>query len=115
MTIELKIGQLGTTGASDGDILVYVAANDIVEFKAVASDSALEARLSSNINLVQDNVSSLPNSAANDYATYTSVVSLIDSVQANLTCPFGLARGRHVVRHEVFARRRADCGCLPCR
>jgi len=42
----------------------------------------------SEVNLVQDNVSALDNNAwvnSNDYSTYTTLTSLVDTVQANLT------------------------------
>lgn len=86
MTIELKIGQLNTSNASDGDLLSYVGANGIVEYRDVVSE--IDARIVANVNSVQDNVTAVDNNAwvnANDYSTYTTVTALIDTVQANLT------------------------------
>jgi len=40
---------------------------------------------STNINTVQANVTALPDSAANDHTTYTTLSGLIDTVQANVT------------------------------
>ena len=39
---------------------------------------------SSDVDLVQSNLSALPDSAANDHATYTTLSALIDSVQGNV-------------------------------
>lgn len=86
MTIELKIGQLNTSTASDGDLLSYVGANGVVEYRDIVSE--IDARISSNVNTVQDNVTAVDNNTwvnANDFATYTTVTGLINTVQANLT------------------------------
>ena len=82
--------------ASSGDVLLYNAANGAVEFGTLetsadnnvwvnANDYATYTSVSSLIDTVQANVSSLPDSAANDYNTYSTVTGLIDSVQSNLT------------------------------
>ena len=47
------------------------------------------SNLSATINLVQSNLSALPDSAANDYATYTSIVGLINTVQDNIVSSSG--------------------------
>ena len=51
--------------------------------------SAELGNVSSNVDLVQSNVSSLPDSAANDHATYTSLSTLVNTVQSNLTSVIG--------------------------
>lgn len=61
---------LKTTGASDGDVLTYVDANSRIEFKASAGGGGDVSNAWVN---------------ANDYATYTTLSSLIDAVQDNLT------------------------------
>ena len=53
-------------GASDGDVLKYVSANGVVEFGFAGDVSNTWVN-------------------ANDYATYTTLSGLIDTVQANLT------------------------------
>lgn len=63
-------------GAGGGD-----SSNDWVN----ANDYATYTTLNSAINTVQNNVSSLPDSAANDYNTYTTLISNINEVQSNLT------------------------------
>jgi len=70
MTIELKIGQLNTSNATDGDLLVYVGANDVVEYRDVVSD--IDSRVLANVNAVQDNVDTFA-SYAN--STFVSSVS----------------------------------------
>ncbi len=47
----------------------------------VSSNASTNA---TNINLVQSNVTSLPDSAANDHVTYTTLSGLIDTVQSNI-------------------------------
>lgn len=96
MTIELKIGQLDTSTASNGDILTYVASNGFVEYRDVVSE--IDSRISSNVNTVQNNVTAIDNNAwvnsndfttysivtANIYNTYTTLTSYVDGEVANL-------------------------------
>lgn len=87
MITNPKIGQLDITGASNGDVLSYVAANSSVEYVTLAPASDVETRVSANINAVQDNVAALDNNVwvnANDYTTYNSLSALIDTVNANV-------------------------------
>ena len=84
--INIKLQQLDVTNATDNATLVYSQANNTLEYKVVTTDtSALET----SINTVNANVDALPDSAANDYSTYTTVTGLIDTVQANLTSVIG--------------------------
>lgn len=86
MTIELKIGQLDTSTASNGDILTYVASNGFVEYRDVVSE--IDSRISSNVNTVQNNVTALDNNAwvnANDFATYSIVTANIYNTYTTLT------------------------------
>jgi DICT domain-containing protein len=93
---KLYPDSINTSTATAGDVLVYSAANGVVEFGTVetsadnnawvnANDFSTYTTISSLIDLVQANVSSLPDSAANDYSTYSTVTGLIDLVQANVS------------------------------
>jgi len=86
MTIELKIGQLNTSNATDGDLLSYVGSNGVVEYRDVVGE--IDARIVSNVNTVQDNVAALDNNAwvnANDFSTYTVVTANIYNTYTALT------------------------------
>ena len=48
------------------------------------SISSTETRINANLDIVQDNVSALPDSAANDFVTYTRLNANIDVVQDNV-------------------------------
>jgi len=68
---------LGTSGASDGDVLTYVGANSSVEFKAVdASGSA---------NLVEANLDAYASYANSTFATDTNLNTVQDNVATNAT------------------------------
>jgi hypothetical protein len=125
---------INTTNAADGSVLLYNAANGVVEFgtaldnnvwvnsndyntyttvlglvntvqanltsiisaapatldtlaeiaAALENDANLAVTLATQISNVASSISSLPDSAANDYATYTTVTSLINNVAANV-------------------------------
>jgi len=52
---------------------------------SAANDFITYTRLNANIDVVQDNVSALPDSAANDFVTYTRLNANIDVVQDNVS------------------------------
>jgi hypothetical protein len=79
---KLPLQLLATTNASQGDILVYSAANSTVEF-GMSTDN--NSWVNSNDYATYSVVT------ANIYDTYTSVASLINTVQANLTSVIGSA------------------------
>ena len=71
--------------------LATFEADEIIATKAtinsvdvLSNDYSTYTTLSSLINTVNSNVVSLPDSAANDYSTYTTLSSLIDTVNANV-------------------------------
>lgn len=83
--IELKIGQLNTDNAQNGNVLTYVAANGVVEYRDIVSE--IDARISANVNTVQNNVTALDNNAwvnANDFATYITVTTNTYNTYASL-------------------------------
>jgi hypothetical protein len=83
--IELKIGQLNTNNAQNGNVLTYVAANGVVEYRDIVSE--IDARIVANVNTVQNNVAALDNNAwvnANDYATYITVTTNTYNTYASL-------------------------------
>ena len=97
MTIDkLNPKLLKTTGASDGDALVYVSANGQIEFGSVAVDTS---SLSTSINTVQDNVATNATSITNNktisdtlgtyanttFATDTNLNVVQDNVNTNAT------------------------------
>ncbi len=97
MTIDkLNPKLLKTTGASDGDALVYVSANSQIEFGSVAVDTS---SLSTSINTVQDNVATNATSITNNktisdtfgtyanttFATDTNLNVVQDNVATNAT------------------------------
>ena len=71
--IKIDPSLILTEGASNGDVLKFVSSNSTIEFGSITADTS-----NSWVN-------------ANDYATYTTVSSLIDTVQANLTSVIGAA------------------------
>jgi hypothetical protein len=71
--IKIDPSLILTEGASNGDVLKFVSSNSAIEFGSITTDTS----------------NSWVNS--NDYATYTTVSSLIDIVQANLTSVIGAA------------------------
>ena len=71
--IKIDPSLILTEGASNGDVLKFVSSNSAIEFGSITTDTS----------------NSWVNS--NDYATYTTVSSLIDTVQANLTSVIGAA------------------------
>ena len=76
--------------SSNGAALVYSEANGVVEFGAVATDSAANdyvtyTTLISEINTVSANVDALPDSAANDYNTYTTLTANLSDTYTSLT------------------------------
>lgn len=71
--IKIDPSLILTEGASNGDVLKFVSSNSTIEFGSITTDTS----------------NSWVNS--NDYATYTTVSSLIDTVQANLTSVIGAA------------------------
>lgn len=71
--IKIDPSLILTEGASNGDVLKFVSSNSTIEFGSITIDTS----------------NSWVNS--NDYATYTTVSSLIDTVQANLTSVIGAA------------------------
>jgi len=71
--IKIDPSLILTEGASNGDVLKFVSSNSTIEFGSITIDTS-----NSWVN-------------ANDYATYTTVSSLIDTVQANLTSVIGAA------------------------
>jgi len=97
MTIDkLNPKLLKTTGASDGDALVYVSANSQIEFGSVAVDTS---SLSTSIDTVQDNVATNATSITNNktisdtfgtyanttFATDTNLNVVQDNVATNAT------------------------------
>ena len=83
MTIDkLNPKLLKTTGASDGDALVYVSANSQIEFGSVAVDTS---SLSTSINTVQDNVATNATSITNNktisdtFGTYANTTFATDT------------------------------------
>ena len=70
--IRIDPNLIDSQGASDGDVLKYVSANSSVEFGFAGDVSNTWVN-------------------ANDYSTYTSLTSLIDTVQGNLTSLIGAA------------------------
>lgn len=82
--IRIDPNLIDNTGASDGDVLKYVSANGSVEFGFAgdvsntwvnANDYTTYSTLSNLINTVNANAGALPDSAANDYATYLTVTA----------------------------------------
>lgn len=71
--IKIDPSLILTEGASNGDVLKFVSSNSTIEFGSITVDTS----------------NSWVNS--NDYATYTTVSNLIDTVQANLTSVIGAA------------------------
>ena len=83
--IELKIGQLNTDNAQNGNVLTYVAANGVVEYRDIVGE--IDARIVANVNTVQNNVAALDNNAwvnANDFATYITVTTNTYNTYASL-------------------------------
>jgi hypothetical protein len=83
--IELKIGQLNTDNAQNGNVLTYVAANGVVEYRDIVGE--IDARIIANVNTVQNNVTALDNNAwvnANDFATYITVTTNTYNTYASL-------------------------------
>ena len=83
MTIDkLNPKLLKTTGASDGDALVYVSANSQIEFGSVAVDTS---SLSTSIDTVQDNVATNATSITNNktisdtFGTYANTTFATDT------------------------------------
>lgn len=83
--LKINIKQLDITNASDNAALVYSQANNSLEYRVVTTG------VQTSIDTVNANVEALPDSAANDYSTYTTVTGLIDTVQSNLTSVIGAA------------------------
>ena len=71
--IKIDPSLILTEGASNGDVLKFVSSNSTIEFGSITADTS-----NSWVN-------------ANDYATYTTVSSLVDTVQSNLTSVIGAA------------------------
>jgi len=96
--IKVDLSLIDTTSASDGDVLKYVSANSKLEYGEASTDNntwvnandySTYTTVSTLIDTVNANVDALPDSAANDYSTYTTVSTLIDTVQSNLTSVIG--------------------------
>jgi len=61
------------------------------------SISSTETRINANLDIVQDNVSALPDSAANDFVTYTRLNANIDVVQDNVAViPSSFANAHYI-------------------
>lgn len=71
--------------ANDGDVLIYNAANGVIQLGTVPSDLEGSANDFSTYTTLTSDYS------ANDYATYSTLLSSIDTVQANLTSVIGAA------------------------
>jgi len=91
--IKVDLSLIDTTSASDGDVLKYVSANSKLEYGEASTDNntwvnandySTYTTVSTLIDTVNANVDALPDSAANDYSTYTTVSTLIDTVNANV-------------------------------
>jgi hypothetical protein len=101
-----------TAGASDGDALVYVSANDKLEFGSVAVDTS---SLSTSINTVQDNVATNATSITNNktisdtlgtyanttFATDTNLNVVQDNVATNASSITAINTNINTVQDNV--------------
>ena len=77
-TVQANLTSVIGAAPSTLDTLAEISA-------ALENDANLAVTLSTQIGSIAANVSSLPDSAANDYSTYSTVTGLIDLVQANVS------------------------------
>jgi len=84
VTLTNAIGTVSANAATNATNIDKVQANLSVLPDSAANDYATYTTLSGLINTVQANVTALPDSAANDYSTYNTLSNLIDTVQDNV-------------------------------
>ena len=75
---KISTGIIGTTGASDGDVLTFVSANGSVEFKAATGGSG-------SADLVESNLSSYASYANSTFATDTNLNTVSSNASSAIT------------------------------
>lgn len=84
VTLTNAIGTVSANAATNATNIDTVQANLSVLPDSAANDYSTYTTVTGLINTVQANVTALPDSAANDYSTYTTLSGLIDTVQDNV-------------------------------
>ena len=84
---KLRLGQINTV---DLDSSEFASANSVNSVQSNLSSLTLD------VSTISDNVNALPDSAANDYATYTTLSGLIDLVNDNVVSIPGSAANDYI-------------------
>lgn len=80
--LSISVHQINTTGIDETDFVSHDTLGTVSDNVDTVQSNV--STLETSINTVNANVDALPDSAANDYTTYTTVTGLIDTVQDNV-------------------------------